>query len=160
MIAQTTKNRQSEAEWLARDIRRDADGLDALAADVAAWGLTFDPLAALGLIERAQLFVAHGERFVQHDLYGERTHAYLRNEGSIALGVTNGHSDRGRGDMGYGLMYALKVRAEYPNASIESVASIGGVTTKASSIRVYASSLRVVADMLDSLVSGRVRYIR
>jgi hypothetical protein len=154
MIDQTTKNRKSEAEWLAGDMLRDADALDVLADDVAAWKPgQFD--LALGLIERAQRLVSNGERYVGHDLIGEHTSATIRNEGSIALGVTNGHSERGRGDMGYALIYALKVGFQYP---------VGGMlqadlNVKASSIRVYASTLRVVAQLCGDFASGKIRRV-
>ena len=149
---------RERAKYLAHDMQYNADGLDKLADDVDEWGLKCDPRAALGLIERAQRFVGSGNRWEQdRELIGERTScSILWNDGGIALGIGKPES---RGDMGYALMYAVSEFAKYGERGADSIQP-SYTAVKASSIRVYASGLRVLAGMLEDVATGKLGWIR
>ena len=153
-IEAPTGDKARSLTWLIREMERDADEVDALAARVRDWD--HSPLRALGMIEQANRLCSNGERFYQSDFIGEHTKASLRNEGSIGVGLTNGCSPRGRGDLSYALMHALSMDAQY---GPESESARHATHTKASSMRCYAATLRVVAGLLGRVLRGEIGWV-
>lgn len=141
---------------LSRNLNRHADKVDALANLVEEWGEVGNRSAhkALGLIETAQQLVTDAERFYGSSLIGPNTKASFRNDASIALGMTNGASARGRGDLGYALMHAMYSMEQYGADT-----ALANMKTKASGLRVHAASCRVIAGIADGIVEGRYRSI-
>lgn len=143
-----TKAETLDYESTARAMRYDADLADALANDVEEWGNAGNrsPRAALGLIERGEQIADSGKRHLDRAVIGRNTRVSLRNDLGIAL--------LDRGAMGYGLMHALAMEEQYGKGT-----PVGKTAVKASNLRVYASLLRMVAQMCDKVVAGEYRKI-
>lgn len=146
-------------ESLARDLRVQADDVDALADKCETWGQTTprSPRAALGLIETATRLQYRGETILANKLIGPNTHSSHANELHIALGNTLSSS---RGMMGYAIAYALGQDEQYgPELTTIGSSLVGRLDTKASSLRVYAASCRVVAGIADQVARGEYARI-
>jgi hypothetical protein len=131
--------------YLARNLRRHADNVDALADLVEDWGDNPSAHGALGLIEQGDLLRFEGWRLHDNDLIGRNTKVIFANDLSIALGGR--HVNSQRGSIGYALMHSLYEVDQYGKP-------LNGTRSKAASIRVHASSARVVAQMAENVANG------
>lgn len=148
MIATITQDQKSKRHtYLAANLRRWADSLDAFADDAEAWGLSCDDYGQLlGLIRRGDVLRRDGQRLLDSPEIGDRTKAQHGNDFYIALGGY-GHE----GGFAYNLAYATKQMQQYGARSD----GRSRLDVPAQSCRCAASSARVVAQIADEVAAGK-----
>lgn len=153
MTMTTTDNKTREYADLARRFDYLADRLDAFAVKVEEWGaVEADPSKALGLISMADDLARSGRDLLIHELVGYKTKISHGNEASIALGV---HESGNTSKLAYALMYRMTEDAKYGHATSTAFPGFNRMAVKVASIRCYASSARVVADLARGCAEGR-----
>lgn len=134
-----------------------ADDLGAFADVVEEWGMpgNLDPAKALGMISLSDNLADRGRSLLGDDLVGDKTKSSHGNEASIALGVSWHGKGANTSKLAYAMFYALKEQATFGARGD----GRSRLDVQAQSIRCYASSARVVANIARGVASGKYSRI-
>lgn len=144
-------------EDIARRFDLLADDLSAFADVVEEWGKpgNLNPAQALGMISLSDNLADRGRSLLGDDLVGDKTKSSHGNEASIALGVSWHGKGANTSKLAYAMFYAMKEQATFGDR----IDLRSRMDVPAQSIRCYASSARVVADIARSVASGKYSRI-